>query len=120
MGVVVEDSCTTILKNYYMMIFPTRFATEGVPGTIIDAYSAGLPVLSSRWRSFSKVVEDGVTGFGYELLNNSDLTLKLENCLNTSEVNAMRKNCLIRARNFSPETALEPLFSNIDLMNRAG
>jgi len=103
-----------------MMLFPTRFATEGVPGTIIDAYSAGLPVLSSRWRSFGKVVEDGVTGFGYELLNNSDLTQKLENCLNTSEVNAMRKNCLVRARNFSPETALQPLFSNIDLKNTAG
>ena len=37
------DSEKTVktLENYYLLLFPTKFRTEGIPGTIIDALSAG-------------------------------------------------------------------------------
>ena len=46
-----KDSVKT-LKNYFALVFPTRFYTEGIPGTIIDAYYAGVPVIASKWESF--------------------------------------------------------------------
>ena len=50
-----------------MQIFPTRFTTEGIPGSIIDSYYAGVPVLASKWNSFDDVIEDGKTGVGLSL-----------------------------------------------------
>ena len=39
-GLVPFDKSTGVLKNYYALLFPTRFYTEGIPGTIIDAYAS--------------------------------------------------------------------------------
>lgn len=37
--------------------------TEGIPGTLIDAYCAGVPVVSALWLNYVGVFEDEVTGY---------------------------------------------------------
>lgn len=64
-GCVQANESSAVLKDYFALLFPTRFYTEGIPGTIIDAYAAGIPVLSARWESYCDVVEEGITGIGY-------------------------------------------------------
>ena len=54
-GLVPFDKSVEVLKDYFALLFPTRFYTEGIPGTIIDAYAAGVPVISARWESFSTI-----------------------------------------------------------------
>lgn len=66
------------LKNYFALVFPTLFYTEGIPGTIIDAYAAGLPVISSKWESYDDVIEDNITGVGYEFGSDDALVEILE------------------------------------------
>ena len=46
-GVVEYDKGIDVLKEYYMHILPTKFATEGIPGSIVDSYIAGLPLIVS-------------------------------------------------------------------------
>ena len=36
-----------------------------IPGTVIDAYAAGVPVISAKWESFADLIRDGETGIGY-------------------------------------------------------
>ncbi len=48
-GVVSFDQSVDVLKEYFALLFPTGFFTEGIPGTIIDAYAAGIPVISAEW-----------------------------------------------------------------------
>jgi hypothetical protein len=55
-----------VLKDYFALLFPTHFYTEGIPGTVIDAYAAGIPVISAKWESYSDVIDEGVTGIGYK------------------------------------------------------
>ena len=62
-----------MLKNYFLLAFPTKFYTEGIPGTILDAYAAGVPVIASKWESFFDVIEEGKTGIGYEFDNQKEL-----------------------------------------------
>mgnify|MGYP002519543662 CR=1 FL=1 len=31
--------------------------TEGVPGTIIDAYAAGLPIISAKWLNYGDILD---------------------------------------------------------------
>ena len=58
-----------VLKSYFFLLFPTKCPGEGIPGTIIDAYAAGLPVVSSLYPNFAEIIDEGVTGLGYEFDN---------------------------------------------------
>ena len=107
-GVVSFDKSVGVLKGYSALLFPTLFFTEGVPGTIIDAYAAGLPVISSRWASFSDVIDEGKTGLGYEFGSFEQLCLLLESLLSSPEkLNGMRFACVEKARHFLPENAMK-------------
>lgn len=113
-GEVGYDKSTEVLKNYFALLFPTRFYTEGIPGTIIDAYAAGIPVIAARWESFSDIVDEGVTGFGYEFGNVSDLTCRLIAMMKDSEtVNKMKFDCIEKSRDFIPRSALKNLIENL-------
>lgn len=50
------------ISKYDMLLLPTKYYTEGLPGTIIEAYISGLPVLASEWEHSREFVEDGETG----------------------------------------------------------
>lgn len=101
-GVVPFDQSVNVLKNYYALVFPTHFYTEGIPGTIIDAYAAGVPVISSKWESFFDVICEGETGLGYEFDNSIELEKILRDSLeNPKKIDALRQNCLKKAKEFT-------------------
>ena len=103
-GLVPFDKTTEVLKDYFLLLFPTKFYTEGIPGTIIDAYAAGLPVISSRWESFSDVVEDNVTGIGYEFGSDEALFETLEMIeRNPQIVINMKEACLRKSTSYLPK-----------------
>ena len=113
-GEVGYDKSTEVLKNYFALLFPTRFYTEGIPGTIIDAYAAGIPVISAKWESFSDMVDEGVTGFGYEMGDVSGLARQLVAMAEDPEtLNKMKSDCLKKSRDFTPQSALKNLIGNL-------
>ena len=90
------------------MIFPTHYKTEGIPGTIIDAYAAGIPVVAARWNNCRDVIDEGVTGVGYELGNVHELTDCLDNIArNPKRFISMKIDCVKKAREFMPEKIME-------------
>ncbi len=113
-GSVDAEKSVQVLRDYFALLFPTHFFTEGIPGTIIDAYSAGVPVISAKWESFTDVVEDGVTGIGYEFDNQKDLEDKLIYVANNPSIlNAMKKNCLQNYKLFTPDVAMETIINKL-------
>ena len=58
-----QEIISRTLVNYDLMLFPTRYYTEGLPGTIIDAYIANLPVIATEWKHAREFIKDGETGF---------------------------------------------------------
>ena len=97
------------------MLFPTHFYTEGIPGTIIDAYAAGVPVICAEWQSFSDIVDRGVTGFGYEFDNAAALEKILYDVAqNPQTMLDMKKNCLRKAKEYLPESAMRVLMDRMD------
>lgn len=108
------DKSVEILSDYFALLFPTQYYTEGIPGTIIDAYAAGVPVLSARWKSFSDVVFDGYTGFGYPFDNNNELLELLDTIVsNPHKVIELKKNCIKKANDYLPENAIKPIIDRI-------
>lgn len=113
-GVVDYDKGVEVLKNYFALLFPTRFYTEGIPGTIIDAYAAGVPIISAKWESFSDIIDEGATGFGYEINNVSDLTKHLENVVyNTKCISDLKLNCLEKSRYYLPCSIVKILIEKL-------
>lgn len=51
-----------ILAKYHYMLFPTFWYGEGFPGVIVDAYIAGVPIISSDWNLNPEFVIDKKTG----------------------------------------------------------
>lgn len=109
-GIVPFSQSVEVLKGYFSLLFPTGFFTEGIPGTIIDAYAAGVPVISSEWESFSDIVVDGITGIGYSFGNNDELCAVLENIAMKPQIICdMKKACISKAKEFTSEIALDVL-----------
>lgn len=50
---------------------------ENMPNTVIEAYAYGKPVVASRVGSLAEIVEDGKTGFLFEMRNSKDMAEKL-------------------------------------------
>ena len=111
-GCVEAEKSTETLKQYDALLFPTRYEGEGHPGTIIDAYSAGLPVISARWNSYADFVDEGITGLGYEQFNSDELSELLKQIAENSNIlNQMRMNCLTKADQYSARTVIRKIDS---------
>lgn len=113
-GVINPSQSVEVLRNYYMLLFPTLFYTEGIPGTVIDAFSAGIPVLASEWESYRDVLseKDSVT---YRFKDTEELYKQLRYCTeNIDTINAYRKECLRSAEKFSMNAAIKKIWALID------
>ncbi|XZN29235.1 glycosyltransferase [Clostridium perfringens] len=98
-GIVEQSESVSIVKQYLMLVFPTLFKTEGIPGTIIDAYASGVPVLASEWESCHDIIDNNVTGIIYKFKDREELYNKLIYIANNiDEIIKMRKNCLNKSK----------------------
>ncbi len=113
-GRVAPEYSIETLKDYDIQIFPTRYPTEGIPGSIIDSYFAAVPVLAARWNSFEDVVKEGITGIGYSQGNLDDLYSKLDWLINDrSKIIQMKRNCLSEAQKYLPKKVIHSFFDII-------
>lgn len=57
-GVLTSNQVSVELFNYHALILPTFYQGEGYPGVILEAYSHGLPVIATLWRSIPEIVDE--------------------------------------------------------------
>ena len=115
-GIVPADRSVETVKKYFLLLFPTRFYTEGIPGTLIDAYCAGVPVVSALWLNYVGVFEDEVTGYGYSFGDMEEFEKKLEcAALNVEKTNQLKKNCLCKAHSFSKDTVITNICNYLEV-----
>lgn len=51
------------ISHYDCLLLPTHFYTEGLPGSIVDSYISGLPVIVTDWLNAREFVDNGKSGF---------------------------------------------------------
>lgn len=113
-GCVDFDKSVEVLRGYFALLFPTRFYTEGIPGTIIDAYAAGVPVISAKWESFLDVIDDEKTGLGFEFEKWEELTtLLLKVSEQPSKITDLKKNCLRKVKSYLPNHVINTIINNL-------
>lgn len=110
---VDSNKSVEVLRDYFALLFPTHFYTEGIPGTIIDAYAAGIPVISAKWESFNDVINDGITGIGYRFNDLQEFEdLLIEVASNPKLILDMKVNCIEKAKKYLPETVIRVMVEN--------
>lgn len=118
-GIIYPTESVNVLKNYFALLFPTHYSTEGIPGTIIDSYSAGVPVITALWNNFKDIFIEEVTGFGFEQRNKE----KFFNCIKQAiekyeQFNLMKMSCLKEAQKYKPQNVINILLNNLKEKSR--
>ena len=57
-----EGGVDALLAEHDVLVFPSYHRREGMPGVVLEAMQAGLPVITTRWRAIPELVEDGENG----------------------------------------------------------
>ncbi len=114
-GCIPQNKSVEALRSSFMLLFPSYYAGEGMPGTIIDAFSAGLPVIATDWHFNGELVKNGITGYCYDWQKPERLTEHIiYSVTHSSEVNAMRSACLKEARCYTPEAAMKQICQKLN------
>ena len=112
-GCIDPELSVSTVKKYFMLLFPTKYYNEGIPGTIIDAFCAGVPVIASRWHYCNEMLTDGIEGIVYEFDDSDGLERSIKYAIDIHDkVEKMKINCIKRANCFSIEMA-RPFFEKI-------
>lgn len=113
-GLVPFDKSVEILKDYLALLFPTYYEGEGFAGTILDSFSAGVPIIASDWRYNAEIVKNGESGYIFVARN----CLELQEILKDTASNAqnllnMKYNCLQKAEKFLPSNVIKVLIEQL-------
>lgn len=114
-GVVDANESVDVLKNYYCLLFPTKYQTEGIPGTIIDGFAAGTPVICADWIKCRQIVTDGENGIVYPFNDFDGLVNKINYAIEHTEIICgLKKKCIESYSIYMPENAIMPLLQQIE------
>ncbi len=96
-GSVGSDVIPSILNQTDLVVLPTYYEGEGYPGTIIEAFQSGVPVVATKWKSIPEVVQDGLSGILVEPKNHYQLALAIMRLIEDEDLyREMSKQALIR------------------------
>lgn len=114
-GIVDSQKSVDALKYYFAMLFPTRWPGEGVPGTIIDSFAAGLPIIASDWNANRELIEHEREGILYPC----DTAQTLEDAIlwamrHSDQMNLMRHACRVAYDSYAPETVAKVIFGKME------
>ena len=113
-GVVEPNKSVDTIKEYFALLFPTLFYTEGLPGTIIDAYASGVPIITSLWKNANDIFIENITGWGYEFGNREGLiSLLRKAAMSPDEFLKMKSSALNMAKKYHPDTVMKLIESLI-------
>ena len=113
-GMVPYDKSVDAIKDYYALLFPTYWKGEGFPGTIVDAFSAGLPVIATNWNCNGEIIENKKNGLLYPNLEIKNLKEAICWLIdNKDEMNEFKNNCLISAEKYQPDEYIRKIVDKI-------
>jgi glycosyltransferase involved in cell wall biosynthesis len=100
-GFLNPDCVIDTLQNYDLLIMPS--IQEGFPYTLVEAFSAGIPVIASRVGGIPEALKDGFNGFLTTPKSSTDLRNALEKfiCLDDTTVIEMKKNAIKTSKDFN-------------------
>lgn len=115
-GIIKPNDSVDTVKNYVALLFPTQYFTEGMPGTIVDAMFAGVPVIARRWMWCDNMIKDQYNGLVYEFNQPEKLqSLLLQVVENINTIKSMKINCLLESEKYSVKPTITRILQEMNL-----
>lgn len=113
-GVLDPNEIHNTLIKYDLMLFPTEYYTEGFPGSILDAYISGLPVIATHWKNADEFIREGQTGF-ISKFNDSDAFIQkvLLACSDRDKLRKMKQYVAVERIKYNIDAAMNILIKAI-------
>lgn len=101
-GIAQQHEIPSLLEKYDAMVFPTHYPTEGIPGSILDAYIAGIPVVATNWIYASELIDNQRTGIIIPFENSTDDFIKACDYLleHEKELGIMKKHAHEKSKTY--------------------
>jgi len=115
-GIVDSAQSVDVLKNYYALLFPTYWLGEGVPGTVIDAFASGIPVIASDWNANKEIIKHKKQGILYPCEEFQNLEEAVKWSLDhKEEMMQMRFESRKEYIKYMPETVLNTILKEFSM-----
>ena len=115
-GVISPEQSVDTLKEYFALLFPTFWEGEGMPGTIIDALSAGLPIIARKWEYSDEMLYHHDNALIYDKDHPEELKYWINYSVdNFDEIRKMRQRCLNYAQSYSSEIVIKDILKLMGL-----
>lgn len=98
------------LNEYDLLLLPTRWVHEGVPGILIEAKIAGVPAIVSNINFNSEIIEDGKNGIILKQNTTDELFASIKKMdSNRKLLDEMKKNARISAEFYYIENHIKKI-----------
>ena len=97
-GVLSPEDVIPTLNGYDMLLLPTKALSEGYPGAVLEGYSAGLPIITTRCGGIPEIVDE-TSGIFVEPGDVSALFKAMKTVVNSDEIYANLRNGVHAKRN---------------------
>jgi glycosyltransferase involved in cell wall biosynthesis len=90
-GVLQGNDVVSTLQNYDVLLLPTYWPNEGYPGVILEAYMAGIPVITTRIGGITEIVDES-SGLFVEPKDPSGVATAMSSLASDSELYSRLRN----------------------------
>ena len=114
-GVIDFNKSVETLSKFDLLLFPSYWSGEGFPGTFLDAFASGLPIVAKSNPTSEELISDDITGFIYN--GNSKECIKsimMSLYSNPEKLYTMKNACIQEYYKYEPEVIMK---SVLDMLN---
>lgn len=116
-GSVPTNESVSIIKRYAAMLFPTTWPSEGMPGSVIDSLSAGVPVLAYRWAYYDEMLLEGKTGLSCDASPDCLVHIIQRFCSFSADAQLeMKRSCIADAQQYDSQIVMCDVVQRIDFV----
>ena len=113
MGVISPENVLKTLSSYDVLLLPTYHPGEGYPGIIIEAFSVGLPVITTNWQAIPEIIDNQVNTLLIEPQKTQELVEAMQ-FFNEENYSNFSKNALIKFEEFKYENVYKRIIDIIE------
>jgi len=117
-GVLDPGDVQNTLARHDVVLFPTAYGGEGFPGVVVDAYSAGIPIIATRWPYVDEAIAHGRTGLIVEDREVKDLSGAILRLLDEQTLlGELKAGARERAKDYHVDAVIPPLLAQMGLLD---
>ena len=112
-GVLDPAEMPRVMSEHDLLVYPSYYRSEGYPGSILEAFQCGLPVVAAKWGGIPELVEHEENGLLVEPRSAAEIQSAIERLLDDTQLyqrlceGAKRRGEHFRSSNWYDRMALD-------------